>query len=105
MGKFKEFVEATHWESFVAALSTGIKTYAKKRREPPQPKAKEIQEKIVTAQGEELAKLVAQIVDNDFTIKNGEVKEPSKDEPKKANDWLTEMKHVQSQRRHRTQKT
>ena len=102
MGKFEEYMVE---EGFLDCLGHGVKegwkAFAKKRAaEKKQDEKSELTQKIMTAEGDELKKLIRQMVEKNLTIdKKGKVKDAEGSEPvqSQAAAWLRE--HVRSQRR------
>jgi hypothetical protein len=90
MAKFKEYLleEGEQWDAIVHGFKTGWTAYKDKRTEQKQKTIKEkVNEKLLTAEGEQLKDLVKQIVSNDFRVtRNGELK----DKPDKMHAWLNE---------------
>mgnify|MGYP001445025422 CR=1 FL=1 len=108
MGKFEEYMVD---EGFLDCLSHGVKegwrAYAKKRaQEKKQDEKSDLTQKIMTAEGDELKKLIRQMVEKNLTMdKNGKVKDASDGNntiQTQATAWLRE--HVRSQRRREPQK-
>ncbi len=102
MGKFEDYMVD---EGFLDCLGHGVKegwrAFAKQRaQEKKQDEKSELTQKIMAAEGDELKKLVRQMVEKNLTVdKKGKVKDAEGSEPvqAQATAWLRE--HVRSQRR------
>lgn len=96
--RFKEYMleEGEMFDALKHGVSSGIKAFKKKRVE--QKKASEekaLNDKIMTAEGEDLRRLIKQIVDKGLTVQNGRVQQPCR--VKHMNKEVLE--NVHSQRR------
>jgi hypothetical protein len=101
-GKFKEFMleEWEFWDAIKHGFRQGVKAFNQKRTDQAKKtEAKTLTDKIISAEGKELESLIKQIVDNGYTIKQGQVQKPPKTQ--RASDWLLE--YVRAQRRHQLQ--
>lgn len=94
MAKFKDFVleEGPFWDAICHGFSKGVEAFNDKRaqqtKKQEKPKPKDLGQKLLAAEGEELKNVIKKIVDNGFTIKQGKVqKKPTE---AKATDWLLE---------------
>lgn len=94
MARFKDFVleEGPFWDAICHGVSKGMEAFKEKRaqqaKKEERPKPKDLGQKLLAAEGEELKSVIKQIVDNGFTIKQGKVqKKPTET---KATDWLLE---------------
>lgn len=88
---FKEFVleEGELFDAIKHGFTIGLKAFLEKRQEQTKEKEPEIlTKKILSAEGKELDGLIKQIVNNGYTIKQGNVVKPYK--VVKATDWLME---------------
>jgi hypothetical protein len=105
--RFKEYVisEGAQWDALMHGLVTGFKAYKSKRKEQKvKDEKKELKDKVMHAEGEELQKLIARMVDKGYQLKNGEVKERPKE--KTVRSWMLEgTRNVRSQRWHHFKET
>jgi len=84
--KFQEFVleEGELWD----AVRVGVKAFREKRQEQKSvTQEKKLTDKILTAEGGELRKLVKQIVDKGLTVKDGEVVKPERQKTLSKEFW------------------
>lgn len=90
MGRFRDhLVEEGFFDAVGDGIKAGVKAFNKRRqKDKTRDEKKEIEETILSAKGEELENLLAKIVKNGYSIKDGKVgREVSKD---KFLDWLKE---------------
>jgi hypothetical protein len=97
---FDMLLEGERLEAFLAGFSNGIKTYKDKRKEQKTNGDKEkLKSRLLSAKGEELQKLIAQMIEKGYHLKNGEVEDRPRE--KTVRSWMLEgTRHVSSQRWH-----
>jgi recombination DNA repair RAD52 pathway protein len=96
--KFKEYMfeEGDMFDALKHSVKTGVKAFRKKREEQSKrSEEKALTNQILTAEGDDLRRLIKQIVDKGLTVKNGEVIKPCR--IKHMNKEVLE--HVYAQRR------
>jgi len=80
--RFREFVleEGELWDAMRVGVDTGVKAFKHKRKDQSkQSEVKKLSQQIFSAEGADLRLLVKKIVDNGYSIKNGEVVAPSRE--------------------------
>ena len=96
--RFKEYMleEGEMFDAIKHSVKTGVKAFRKKREQQKNKSVeKALTDQIMTAEGEDLRRLIKQIVDKGLTVKNGKVQQPCR--IKHMNKEVLE--HVHAQRR------